>query len=312
MRQKAVALLVPALVLAGAGCATKGYVREVVGQSEAKTETQIGEQASRIDDQGKRVAEQAGRVDAQAKQLAEAGARAGKLETSVDEFGTIARTASTKADEAMARADEVMARADEVNARVSRALDNRYQRKLVETIHVQFGLDRADLTDAAQTALAELIKELAENPALTVDLEGYTDSVGSAQHNLQLSERRAEAVRRFLVAHGVELSRINWIGMGEITGPKADRAKNRRVTVRLMLPSDEPVPQHSRAVGDEKSAPAARPAEEKDDRPADAAAAEEKQARPADTAAARDETPARQDQAAPGDEATGKEKESSQ
>jgi OOP family OmpA-OmpF porin len=303
MRQKAVALLVPALVLAGAGCATKGYVREVVGQSEAKTGTQIGEQASRIDDQGKRVAEQAGRVDAQAKQLADVGGRVGKLDTSVDEFGTIARTASTKADEAMARADEV-------NARVSRALDNRYQWKLVETIHVQFGLDRAELTDAAQTALAELIKELAENPALRVDLEGYTDSVGSAQHNLQLSERRAEAVRRFLVAHGVELSRINWIGMGEIKGPKADQAKNRRVTVRLMLPADEPVPQHSRAGGDQKSEPAARPAEEKGDRPADAAAAEEKQARPADTAAARDETPARQDQA-PGDEATGKEKESS-
>ncbi len=277
MRQRMLALLVPALVLAGTGCATKDYVREVVGQSQAQTDTRIGEQTKRIDEQATRVEEQATRVD---KQLGEVGGRVTKLETSVDEFGNIARTAATKADEAMARADEV-------STRVSRALGARYQRKLVETIHVQFGLDRADLTDAAQTALAELIKELAENPALTVDLEGYTDSTGSVQHNLQLADRRAEAVRRFLVAHGVDLSRINWIGMGELKGP--ERAKNRRVTVRLMLPGDEPGMSESRGGGEEKAGAAG--AEKKSEAPADTAVAGDKAMRDGDTATATHEKP---------------------
>jgi outer membrane protein OmpA-like peptidoglycan-associated protein len=273
MRQRTLALLVPALVLAGTGCATKDYVREVVGQSQAQTDTRIGEQTKRIDDQAAQVA----RVD---KQLGEVGGHVTKLETSVDEFGNIARTAVTKADEAMARADEV-------GTRVSRALGDRSKRTLVETIHVQFGLDHADLTDAAQTALAELIKELAENPALTVDLEGYTDSTGSVQHNLQLADRRAEAVRRFLVAHGVDLSRINWIGMGELKGP--ERAKNRRVTVRLMLPGGEPGRSESRGGGEEKAGAAG--AETKSEAPSDTAVAQDKATREGD-AAAKHEKPA--------------------
>ncbi len=269
MRHMAFTLLIPALAVAGAGCATKGYVREVVGQSEAKSEAKIGEEGKRVDEQGRRIEEQTKRVGTQGKQLEDMGGRFTKLETSVDEFGNIARSAGAKADEAAARAGEVA-------GRVSRLEANRYRRKLVETIQVHFGVDRWELTDAAQTALAELIKELVENPELTVDLEGYSDSQGSAAHNLQLSERRVESVRRFLVARGVELPRINWIGMGEVSdkGAKADRAKNRRVTVRLLLPADD--------VGVAPSGPKARSGE-KSARQADAASAvEAPSARPPD------------------------------
>src|SRR5207237_10633506 len=108
------------------------------------------------------------RTDPKAKQLDEMGGRFAKLETSVDEFGTISRSASAKADEAVTRAEEIQ-------TRVSRLLTNRGKRRLVETIQVHFGLDRADLTDATQTALAALIRALAEHAALTVDLQGYTD-----------------------------------------------------------------------------------------------------------------------------------------
>src|SRR5207253_8734495 len=91
----------------------------------------------------------------------------------------------------------------------------------------QFAFDRADLSDGAQTTLAALIRELAENPALTVDLEGYTDRRGTPAHNVRLSEHRAAAVRRFLVGHGVELSPINWIGLGQLGGP-GTRSEERR------------------------------------------------------------------------------------
>jgi outer membrane protein OmpA-like peptidoglycan-associated protein len=242
MRGSGIALLIPALILAGAGCATKGFVREAIGQSQAKVDAQISEQNGRVE-------EQARRTDAQSKSLEDMGGRFTKIETSVDEFGNIARSASTKADDAAQRAEEA-------STRVSRLLANRNKRTVVETINVQFGFDHADLTDAARTALAELIKELAENPTLVVDLEGYTDSLGPVEHNLRLSERRVETVRRFLVAHGVDLPRINWIGMGEAsdTGAKAD-PKNRRVTVRLLVPADEVSPPRSKSAGDETSPP---------------------------------------------------------
>ena len=45
-----------------------------------------------------------------------------------------------------------------------------------------------------------LIRELAENPALTVDLQGYTDSTGPVEYNVELSDRRVSSVRRFLAA----------------------------------------------------------------------------------------------------------------
>src|SRR5256885_7783930 len=137
-----------------------------------------------------------------------------KLETTVDETGNIARRAGAKGAEAAAGIDEV-------NTRVSHLWANRNARQLVETVEVQFAFDRADLSDGAQTTLAALIRELAENPALTVDLEGYTDRRGTPAHNVRLSEQRAAAVRRFLVGHGVELSRINWIGLGELGGAGA-------------------------------------------------------------------------------------------
>jgi outer membrane protein OmpA-like peptidoglycan-associated protein len=227
MRKVSIALLAPVVGLAVVGCATKKYVQETVGTAESKLDVKIGTQGKRID-------EQSGKVAAQAKQISDMGPRFTKIETSIDEFGNVARSAASRADEAYMKAENV-------DSRVTKLLASRNERKLVETIEVQFGYNRADLSDGAQTALAELIKELADNPTLQVDLEGYTDWRGSAQYNLDLSERRVTTVRRFLVQHGIDMSRINWIGMGAIPerGSRADLAKNRRVTVRLILPGEE-------------------------------------------------------------------------
>ena len=77
----------------------------------------------------------------------------------------------------------------------------------------------------------------------SLELEGYTDSAGDAMYNIQLSQRRSEAVRRFLVEKGVELHRIQSIGLGDIR-PSADngtakgREQNRRVTVRTFAPAE--------------------------------------------------------------------------
>ncbi|MGH7332263.1 MAG: OmpA family protein, partial [Candidatus Rokuibacteriota bacterium] len=71
-----------------------------------------------------------------------------------------------------------------------------------------------------------------------VELHGYTDPRGTERYNLELSRRRVEAVRRYLVQRGVELPRINSIGLGPIVDQGVAPATKRRVTVRMMLQAD--------------------------------------------------------------------------
>jgi len=144
---------------------------------------------------------------------------------------------ATKA--AQGRADAAVGKADDVNTRLSRLWTGRNKRTVVETLHVQFGFDRSDLSDGAQTALLGIIKELKTNADLSVDLEGYTDPTGTREYNMALSQRRVESVRRYLIENGADLARIHYIGMGPLTAANSEHAKLRRVTVRLMVnPTD--------------------------------------------------------------------------
>jgi outer membrane protein OmpA-like peptidoglycan-associated protein len=152
-----------------------------------------------------------------------------------------AEQASAVATQADTRATEAASRAEATDQRLTRLWKNRQARMPVETISVRFGFDRADLDDGAQTALLDVVKQLQASPSLVVDLEGYTDSTGDATYNVQLSQRRVEAVRRFLVEKGVELHRLNSIGLGAArpaadNKTKAGRDQNRRVAVRVFGP----------------------------------------------------------------------------
>jgi len=179
--------------------------------------------------------------------------RFSRVDGAVREVGDASRTAQSRADAAQGRADAAhdraesaqknaetaVGRADEVNTRLSRLWTGRNKRTVVETVHVQFGFDRADLSDGAQTALLGIVKELKSNADLSVDLEGFTDPTGARDYNMGLSTRRVEAVRRYLIENGADLGRIYSIGMGPLTGNNSEHAKLRRVTVRLMVnPTD--------------------------------------------------------------------------
>ena len=165
------------------------------------------------------------------KKEAQTDQRFAKTEATLVEVGDGARTAKGRADEAYGRADEV-------NGRLTRLWNGRFKRDVVETLHVQFGFNRSDLSDGAQTALLQITKELKENPQLSVDLEGYTDQSGPREYNVGLSQRRVESVRRFLVGNGADLSRIYYVGLGPLTTKNEQPALQRRVTVRLMINPD--------------------------------------------------------------------------
>src|SRR6059036_1405670 len=166
------------------------------------------------------------------KRQAEMDDRFARVDVAVKDVGTAAGTAQGRAEAAFGRADEV-------NARLSRLWTGRNKRNVVETVHVQFGFDRSDLSDGAQTALLGIIKELKTNADLTIDLEGFTDPTGPREYNYGLSQRRVDSVRRYLIENGADLGRIYSIGMGPLNGGAAEHAKLRRVTVRLMVnPTD--------------------------------------------------------------------------
>ena len=136
------------------------------------------------------------------------------------------------------RADVALVKAEAVDRRLTRLWANRHSPKVVETVEVGFGFDRFDLSDGAQTRLLDLVTELRGNPGLVVEVTGYADATGARGYNYQLSQRRAEAVRRFLVEKGVQLWRIQAIGLGSVADPGTPPEKGRRVTVKLMLDAD--------------------------------------------------------------------------
>lgn len=104
---------------------------------------------------------------------------------------------------------------------------------------VNFASGNALLTSSARTILGRVARTLKDSPGVHVLLAGYTDSVGSADYNRGLSQRRADAVRDFLISRGVDPAQLQTRGFGEThpiapnTTP-AGRATNRRVELRVV------------------------------------------------------------------------------
>lgn len=112
------------------------------------------------------------------------------------------------------------------------------ERGMVITLNgaVLFVTNQATLLPIARERLQQVADALAENPHGNITIEGYTDSTGAQALNEELSLKRAEAVRGFLVEHGIDAGRVRAKGYGPAR-PVADnktpegRANNRRVEI---------------------------------------------------------------------------------
>lgn len=91
------------------------------------------------------------------------------------------------------------------------------QEHLVEQVgdRVFFGFDRYDLSNEAQATLRAQAEWLREFPAVNVTIEGHADERGTREYNLALGERRANSVKNYLTALGIDASRIEVVSYGK-------------------------------------------------------------------------------------------------
>ena len=133
-----------------------------------------------------------------------------------------------------AEAQQLMAEARKLAADAEACTAPAAARAAAGVHSVYFGFNQATLTSAARVTLDKAVKALQENPSATFELVGSTDSVGGDAYNMALGQRRAAAVKEYLVSRGIGASRLSTESVGE-SKPAASnateqgRAENRRV-----------------------------------------------------------------------------------
>jgi OmpA-OmpF porin, OOP family len=207
------------VALSSAGCATKKYVRNRISERITPLENRTGE----LEETSRRNTQDIGRLSADINDV------------------------RGKADRAQSQADQALSRADQANTRVSGAeqsvndlrsnLDNY---TLQNTASVRFAFDSYQLTPEAKASLDQLAAQIKDRDNFFLEIQGFADGIGSDAYNNELTQRRADSVRRYIAEqHTIPLYRMHILGFGKIR-PVADnktaegRAENRRVEIRLL------------------------------------------------------------------------------
>jgi peptidoglycan-associated lipoprotein len=224
MRRQMMVFAISAVTLAVApACATKGFVRQSVGEVNEKVGT-LGKSLEETQERVKQNEQKIGEVDSRAAAA-----------------NTAAGNAQRAADTASGQATEVGKRAD---AR-STAIENETRKLIFETVISEdsgkFKFGAAELPDEAKAAIDSMVTGLkTDKKAIWIEIEGHTDNVGATDYNERLGLERAEAVKRYLYEqHQVPLHKINTISYGE-SKPAGEnktrdgRAQNRRVVIKVL------------------------------------------------------------------------------
>jgi len=232
MKHMVVVTLLGAAALV-AGCATKNYVKQNIQPVDAK-----------IDQTNGTVAKQGGEIDQNTKDIAADGQK-------INAVGETAAGADRRAGDAMNRANAVGQEADQnksdiaaVRKSLSDTVANLDNYKVTNEATVNFPLNQAKLSADDKAKLDQIASGVGSLKRYFVAVEGYTDSTGASDYNMQLSRRRADAVVQYLAAEkNVDFNHIHEIGFGDAkpvdpAKTRDARAKNRRVEVQIYSADD--------------------------------------------------------------------------
>jgi len=108
---------------------------------------------------------------------------------------------------------------------------------------VNFEFDKSEITPAGKKILDGVVAKLSEYPEAMVTIEGHTCSIGTEEYNMALGQRRANAVRDYLVSQGIAPERLTGVSYGKTRlkvqeRTREDFAKNRRVEFRVTMPEE--------------------------------------------------------------------------
>jgi len=108
--------------------------------------------------------------------------------------------------------------------------------------HLIFAQGKAQIQPQSHQELDEVVEMMKDNDKIIIQLEGHTDNLGDADANLELSERRVEAVKKYIVSRGIQKSRVKTKAFGgsqPITNGVTPEARNmnRRVELRILKSS---------------------------------------------------------------------------
>lgn len=177
------------------------------------------------------------RLDARTREAEIAKAQAEAAATSAMQQQQAALAAQSDAERAKAEAEKAKAEAEDLKRQMTELEAKATDRGMVMTLgDVLFATGKADLKPGAMERLSKLAGFMLKYPDRAVVIEGHTDSVGSAASNQTLSERRADAVKAYLISQSVPASSVTTIGKGKDV-PVAEnttatgRQQNRRVEI---------------------------------------------------------------------------------
>ena len=226
MRTYRLELRVGALALiAMTGCATKNYVRTQTAP--------LAQQTTQLEDKTADNNRQIKDVDSRAQAGIE------KAQGAADAASQNAQSATKAAGDAQTAANDAVNRADSLES-VVKGLDNYKQ---VADVTVNFGFDKAVLTKDDRDQLDSFAAQLGNAQSYILEVTGGTDSIGPAQYNYDLSQRRADAVVQYLASkYSIPAHRFYLIGIGkdQEVAPnttREGRQKNRRVEVQMLTNS---------------------------------------------------------------------------
>lgn len=209
-----------------------------ISQRESEEAKRLAEASQRDTEEAKRLAEASQRESEEAKRSAEAAKQEAATEKqAATEADLSAQAALIQAQEAENRARQLEAELKDIEMQLKDMEAKKTDRGMVITLgDVVFDTNKAHLKSGGIRNVQKLADFLKQHPERKVLIEGFTDSRGSEEHNQQLSEKRAAAVRTALLNMGVEADRVSAIGYGESfpiadNGNSGGRQLNRRVEV---------------------------------------------------------------------------------